>query len=316
MDKYIIRRILAIIPTIIIISIIGFFLLNMAPGDPATAMIPSDASSFDIEAIRERFGLNAPLYVRYWSWLKEILKGNLGYSYTTGRPVIELISYRIPASLELMGAALLISTLLGISLGLISGLKRYTLFDHIFTFFGLVWLSIPQFFLGLVGIYIFAIKLKLLPLGGRTAIGENLGFWSRVFPLILPAFVLGLVLTAALMRYTRSSIIDVINKDYIATAFSKGEPLWYVYIVHGFRNAAIPVMIILVYRFATLLGSTVFIENVFSWPGLGTLLITAVNNRDYPLVLGILLIISVVVLIVSLLIDILTALLDPRVRYE
>lgn len=311
MIKYIIRRLLVMIPTMILISIIAFILLNMAPGDPASAMISPDASPADIAAVRARLGLDAPIHVRYWNWFLRVIRGDLGYSYTSGRPVAQIIRVRLPATIQLVGSALLISTLFGIVLGVISGLKRYTIFDNIFTVLGLVWISIPEFFLGLIGIYFLAVQLNLFPIGGRIVIGEG-----RFLPTVLPALSLGLPLIAALMRYTRSSVIEVINKAYVDTAFSKGSPPWYVYVVHAFRNAAIPVMIILMFRMILLVSGAVFVEEVFSWPGMGRLMVSAVENRDYPIVLGVLLVISVTVLLVSILIDILTAILDPRVRYD
>jgi len=299
------------IPTLILISVIAFFLLNLAPGDPASAMISPDASPADIEVLRARLGLDAPIHVRYWSWFQEVIRGELGYSYTSGRPVAQIIRRRLPATIQLVGSALLISTLFGIVLGVISGLKRYTIFDNIFTVLGLVWISIPEFFLGLIGIYFLSVQLNLFPIGGRIVIGEG-----RLLPTILPALSLGLPLIAALMRYTRSSVIEVINKDYVDTAFSKGGSPWYVYVVHAFRNAAIPVMIILMFRMIRLFSGAVFVEEVFSWPGMGRLMVSAVENRDYPVVLGVLLVISIAVLLISLLIDIFTAILDPRVRYD
>lgn len=315
MKQYIIRRLLMVIPTVLLVSILIFTLLNLMPGDPASALIPPDAGVAQLKALQEKFGLNVPAPIRYFNWLKEVLKGNLGYSYFTRRPVTEIIGSRLIPTLELVGAALLISTVLGLLLGIISALKQYSFVDHLLTFFGFIWISTPGFFFGLIGIYIFGIQMDILPIGGRTPIGE-ITFLARLKHLILPATVLGLSMIAALMRYTRSSMLEALNQPYITTAFSKGEPKSYVYLVHAFRNASIPILIVLVFRIIGLVGGAIIIENVFSWPGMGTLMVQAITNRDYPVVLGVLMIITVVVVLVSLLVDFVTAIVDPRVRFD
>lgn len=302
------------IPTILLITIITFLLLYAAPGDPVMALISPDAPEEAIQLMREKFGLDAPWYVRYWNWLKEVTKGNFGYSYSTGRPVAEMILNRLPATLELMGLSILFSTILGIFLGLTSGMKPYSTLDRILTPIGIVGISIPQFFLGLTLIYLFSIKLGCLPIGGRTPIGSS-GFLARASHLVLPVIVLTLTMMADIMRYTRASVINESNKPYVKTAFSKGMLPGRVYLVHIFKNAAIPVMVVLILRLVRLVGGVVIVENVFSWPGMGTLLVDSVQNRDYPVVLGILLITGIVVLIASILIDIVTAALNPKVRY-
>lgn len=315
MLEYIMRRMIGIVPTLVLVSIIIFILLELAPGDAADALIPPDLGGEAIVKMRQKLGLDQPVYIRYLKWLGQAVRGNLGYSFSTKRPVIEMIAERLPATLELVLSALILSTVMGIGLGVISALKEYSVTDNVLTFFGMAGISIPPFFLGVLGIFLLSARLGWFPVGGRVPIGE-INFWTRLHHLFLPALVLGIYQIAAIMRYTRSSMIETLNQPYVATAFSKGEPKRYVYAVHAFRNACIPVLIVLMFRIVTLFGGSLFIETVFSWPGMGTLMMAAINNRDYPLVLAILLIMTTVVLIVSLMVDVVTAIVDPRIRFE
>lgn len=313
MPSYMLRRIFGAIPTLLFISIAIFVLLELAPGDAADALVPPDLAGELAERLRTQLGLDRPPYERYFGWLTQVLQGNLGYSLVNGRPVVSIIFDRLPATLELVFASLIFSTIAGIGLGIFSALKRHTATDHALTFVGMLGLSVPEFFSGIICIYVFSINLEWLPLGGRHPLGEY-GVWDRVSHVILPAFVMGFTLVAALMRYTRASFLETMNQTFVHAAFSKGLRRRRVYIVHVLRNAAIPIVVILTFRMLLLFEGAVVIENVFSWPGMGTLIVESIINRDYPIVMGVLTILSFLVVVISLLADIFTALVDPHVR--
>lgn len=310
--SYIIKRILIMVPTLLVLSFVVFLLLYIAPGDPVMALITPDAPREAIELMRQKFGLDVPIHVRYFNWLKELLKGNLGFSYSTGRPVLEMILARLPATFELMGYSILFSTVAGILLGLQMGMRPNSLLDRSLLTAGMVIWSIPQFFISLVLIYIFSIRLGWLPIGGRTPLSG--GMLQHIKHLVLPCSVLTLTMTVDLMRYTRANVVAESGKPYVRTAVAKGLTERRVYYVHIFRNASIPVVVLLILRLVRLVGGVVVVESVFSWPGMGTLLVNAIGNRDYPVVLGILFITGVAVLVASLMIDVVTALINPKVR--
>ncbi|MGB9789525.1 MAG: ABC transporter permease [Thermotoga caldifontis] len=312
MRSYIIKRILIMVPTLLVLSFVVFLLLYIAPGDPVMALITPDAPKEAIELMRQKFGLDVPIHVRYFNWLKELLKGNLGFSYSTGRPVLEMILARLPATFELMGYSILFSTVAGIFLGLQMGMRPNSLLDRSLLTAGMVIWSIPQFFISLVLIYIFSIRLGWLPIGGRTPLSG--GMLQHIKHLVLPCGVLTLTMTVDLMRYTRANVVAESGKPYVRTAVAKGLTERRVYYVHIFRNASIPVVVLLILRLVRLVGGVVVVESVFSWPGMGTLLVNAISNRDYPVVLGILFITGVAVLVASLMIDVVTALINPKVR--
>jgi len=310
--RYIINRVLIMVPTLFVLSFIVFMLLYLAPGDPVMALITPDAPKEAIELMRQKFGLNVPVHQRYFNWLLELLKGNLGFSYSTGRPVLEMILVRLPATFELMGFSILFSTIIGVWLGLYMGMRPNSLADRSLLVTSMVILSVPQFFISLALIYVFSIKLGWLPVGGRTPLsGATL---EHLKHLLLPCSVLTLTMLVDLMRYTRANVIAEAGKPYVRTAIAKGLTEERVYLVHVFRNASIPVIVVLILRLVRLVGGVVVVESVFSWPGMGTLLVNAINNRDYPVVLGVLFITGVAVLIASLLIDLVTALVNPKVR--
>jgi peptide/nickel transport system permease protein len=236
----------------------------------------------------------------------------MGFSMVNGKPINEIISNLLPATIKLALAALVVSAIAGILFGIICSIKQNTGIDYFFSVFGVVGISIPEFFIGILSILFFAVKLQWLPAQGRTDIGLN-AIQSLKF-LILPAGSLGLVLTAALTRYTRNSMLDVLNKDYVKTARAKGLPEWKVYFKHAFRNSLMPVSVLICYRLPMIISGSVVIEQVFGYAGIGTRLMHAINGSDYQLVLIIIFMLSIVSLLASVLIDILTALLDPRVR--
>ncbi len=282
-------------------------------------MVSPDAlanlSPENLETLRESLGLNDPFPVRYLKWLGGVLRGDFGYSLSSGVAIKDIVFDRLPATLELSVIALLLSTLFGSILGILSALRKGRLSDNILTVLGMVGVSIPQFFFGLVAILVFALTLKWLPVGGRLMPGY-VTFWDRLPHLILPSLVLAATMTAGVMRYARSSMLDALNKEYIKTARSKGLPEWRVNLIHGFRVALTPVIVLIGFRLPTLIGGSVVIERVFQWPGIGNEFVSAVRGQNYPLVMMIALFSVFAVLIASFLIDLFTVLLDPRVKLE
>ena len=319
MVKFIIKKILGLIPMLLLITFIIYLGLEVTPGDAVSHMIsPELLSNMDpakLDEIRAAYGLNDPFILRYFRWLGEILRGNFGYSVSSGVPIINIIKDLLPATLELAIAALLISTILGSLLGLFSAIRRGTFSENLLTVAGMIGVSIPQFFFGMVCILIFSLNLGWLPVGGRMMPGKT-AFIDRYEYLILPALVLGISLTAGVMRYARSSMLDTMNKEYIRTARSKGLPEWRVNLVHGFRVALTPVIVLIGFRLPTLIGGAVVIETIFRWPGIGSAFATAVRAQNYPLVMMIALLTVTAVLVSSFLVDVLTALLDPRVKLD
>ena len=317
MLTYTIRRLLIIIPMLILASFLVFLGLEIMPGDAVSFMAdPETLANMDparLEEVREQLGLNAPFLVRYLNWLLGVFKGDFGYSLTSGVPIKQIVFKTLPATIELSLAALLFSTILGTVLGIISALKRGRMTDNVLTVAGLLGMSVPQFFIGLVSLFIFAINLGWLPIGGRLRPGYE-SFIDRFPHLVLPAVVLGLALTAGVMRYARSSMLDVANKDFIKTARSKGLSEWRVNFIHGFRVAMTPVAILLGLRLPTLIGGSVVIEQVFQWPGIGNEFLSAIRGQNYPLVMMIAFFMVLATMVSSFLIDLVTALLDPRVR--
>jgi peptide/nickel transport system permease protein len=317
MLKFALKKILAMIPMALVISFLIYLGLELTPGDAVSYMIPPDqlanVSPEKLEAIRELYGLNDPFIVRYFRWLLQMLQGNFGFSLTNGVPIKKILLETYPATLELSVAALMISTLLGSFLGIVSAIRRGSIADNALTVAGMLGVSIPQFFLGMVSILVFALQLKWLPIGGRMLPGQT-DLLSHIRFLILPALVLGVTLTAGVMRYSRSSMLDTMNKDYIRTARSKGLPEWRVNLIHGFRVAITPVVVLIGFRLPMLIGGSVVIETIFQWPGIGNAFNMAVRGQNYPLVMMIALFSVFAVLIASLLVDILTAVLDPRVK--
>lgn len=319
MLKYTLKKLLGLIPMLIFITFIIYLGLELTPGDAVSHMIsPEMLANVDpakLEEIRASYGLNDPFLLRYFRWLGEILRGNFGYSVSSGVPIINIIKDLLPATLELSVAALCISTILGSVLGLFSAIRRGTFSENLLTVAGMIGVSIPQFFFGMVCILIFSLNLGWLPVGGRMMPGKT-AFVDRYEYLILPALVLGIALTAGVMRYARSSMLDTMNKEYIRTARSKGLPEWRVNLVHGFRVALTPVIVLVGFRLPTLIGGAVVIETIFRWPGIGSAFATAVRGQNYPLVMMIALLTVTAVLVASFLVDIATALLDPRVKLD
>lgn len=307
---------MTMIPMLLFLSFIVYLGMEFTPGDPINYLVsPDQAGSANLEALREELGLNDPFLVRYVRWLGNMLKGDFGYSLVEGMKIETLIGRTLPATFELAILALVFSTIVSVLLGILEAARQNTWVDHTLSFLGVIGISIPQFFLGIVLIKVFALKLGWLPTGGRLVEGAKTIF-DRIPNLILPLIAMTVSMTSALMRYTRNSMLDVMNMDYVKTARAKGIPEWKVYIKHVFRNALIPIITILCFRLPMLIGGSVIIESVFSWPGIGTVMLKALTSNDYPLIMISTLMTAVVIMAASLLVDLFTALLDPRVRLE
>lgn len=315
--QYIVRRVLVSVPLLIGITFAIFLLVNIMPGDPILAIMTGETrmSEEQIERARERLGLNQPLPVRYVRWLGEILRGNFGSSFITGRPVLEVLLRRIPPTLELMGVSLLFSIVVGMALGILSALRQYSVLDYILTVLGFAGVSVPVFFTGMLLIYVFAIKLHWLPTSGIATPGEPFSLVDNLRHLLMPALAIGLLRTAVFMRYTRASMLEKLQLDFVRTARAKGLSEWVV-VVHTLRNALIPIITVIGLNLPVLIGGAVIIETLFQWPGMGLTYITAVNQRDYPMIMGFVLLTSIFVLLSNLLTDICYAFADPRVAYE
>lgn len=320
MSRYIARRCLQLIPILLGVSIVVFALVELAPGDPVDAMIPPEinVSPETKERLREDLGLDKPAPERYVRWLARAVVGDFGYSLSSRRPISDIIMDRLPATLQLMGFALAMSIVLGILTGVVAAIKQYSWLDYLLTLFAFSWLSIPVFFMGLIVIYVFAVKLNWFPAFGASDPGVSGldAFWDRLHHLILPGVTLGLELTAALTRYVRSSLLEVLHSDYMRTARAKGLRERAVVMRHGLRNALIPMITVVALRLPILIGGAVVIETVFQWPGLGTLTLSAANQRDYPLVMALALFLAVIVVVSNFLADIAYAVADPRIRYQ
>lgn len=305
MHKYIARRLVMLIPVILGVSFLVFFIMAMAPGDTAKTILGEDAPPEALEAFREEHGLNDPVPVRYLNYMKDLVRGDLGESYKTGRSVFDEVMSRFPATLELAFWGMVFAVALSIPIGIISATRQYSLMDSISMVFALLGVATPNFWLGLMLIIIFALNLGVLPSGGNNA-----GFAS----LILPVITLGTGCMANITRTTRSSMLEVIRQDYIRTAKAKGVSKNKVINKHALKNALIPVVTVIGLQFGSLLGGAVLTEAVFSWPGIGTFLVNSIKAKDTPSVLGCVIIFSICFSIVNLVVDILYAYIDPRIK--
>ena len=303
------------IPMALAISAIIFFASRLSPIDPLNSLISPDAAAdaTNLAILKERLGFNDPIFVQYFNWLIEIFRGNFGYSIQSGQPISEILALRMPATLELVLAALIISTTLSLLIGLVAGANRGGLTDKSSRVLAAIGISVPDFFIGLALLNIFAYRVSLLPTGQRISPGQ-VTFIDRLPHLILPVATLSIAMLAVLIRYTRNSVLDTINRDFVKTARSKGLPEWKVMWSHVFRNSLGPVMVLIAFRLPLLVGGAVLVEAVFQWPGVGDTIVEAVTVSDYPVIMVVSLLIAVAILFASFLVDIAKSILDPRVR--
>jgi len=321
MRNYIIRRIIQMIPVMIGILFILFFILEQAPGTPASNMMNPKMTPEQKAEINEKLGLNTPWYERFVSWIGEAAHGNLGYSITHKKPVTDVIGDYTAPTLLLALIALAISVFIGVPIGVVSATKQYGLLDNTLTVFSLIGISIPSFFFGLLLLKYFAVDIQIFPLFGLTnplltSTNPIDKIMDMAWHLFLPSIVLGLGSIASFMRYTRSSMLEVIKQDYIRTARAKGLKEKTVIYRHAFRNAVIPIITLLGFTIPGLLSGAVITETIFALPGLGKITIEATLTRNYPLILGINAMLAFLTLLGALVADILYAIADPRIRYE
>lgn len=324
MVRYIIRRILFFIPVLFFISLLNFGLYSMAPGDPITAMYShlleegGDQRLTDeaMANIRARLGLDQPWPVRYAIWLGNVLQGDMGRSIMTQRAVSDQIFRALWPTLQLNLVAIGLGVLLGIGIGIIQALNQYSVFDYIFSFVAFFYISVPGFFLALILIYLFALQVGWFPPSGYETIGAPPSLYDRLRHMALPALTLAFGTAPGLMRYTRTSVLEVVRQPYTVTAKAKGLGQRLVVIRHVLRNSLIPVLTQFTNIIPALIGGSVIIEQIFAWPGMGRLAIRAAFERDYPLLMGLVMLSSVVMVIAILIVDILYAAVDPRIRYD
>ncbi|MBA2519019.1 MAG: ABC transporter permease [Chloroflexia bacterium] len=317
MGQYIQRRLALSLPILVVITALIFTLLQLTPGDPLDSYIPPDQPLPEAqrEVIRRELGLDQPAVIRYFFWLRETAQGNLGFRATTPESVLGAIQRSLGPTLLLMGTAMVIGIGAGLALGVVAALKQYSWLDTVLTVVAFLGVSMPVYLAGLIGLYFFAMRLGWFPAGGFTTPGQPANLGDRLHHLILPASIIGLNYVASTMRYTRSAMLDVLGQDYVRTARAKGLFEAVVVRRHALRNALLPVVTIVGTYLPALLGGAVFIESIFSWPGMGRLYLDGVESRDYPLIMGLTLVLAVAILVANLLTDLAYALIDPRIRY-
>ncbi|ANF56517.1 ABC transporter permease [Halotalea alkalilenta] len=314
MTRFLIQRFVQSLIILVLVSVIGFFVLNLAPGGPLSQFSLSPGmSQAELDRIAAQMGLDRPLPVQYLDWFGRLLGGDWGNSFRDGRPVLEVIGGHLPATLLLMGSSTLVSVVIGGWVGVLGAIRRYSVFDYLATIGAMIALSIPTFWFGLVAIYVFSLELGWLPAGNMYTIGDqSLGDYAS--HLVLPTLVLALVNVAIWSRYMRSSTLDVIGEDFVRTAQAKGLSDWRVLRDHVIRNALLPMITLAGLQLPTLLGGALVTETVFTWPGMGRLFLDSLGYNDYPVIMGILMFSAVLVLLGNLLADLLVAVVDPRIR--
>ncbi len=326
------RRIIGAVPVLIGMSFLVFLLMQLAPGDPVTLLLGEDAEPHEIEEVTREWGLDQPIIVQYWQFVSQAVQGNFGESMRYGEPVLQLVAERLPATVELALASLLVAIIIALPIGVYSAIKHNTLWDHSGMTVALVGISLPNFWLGIMLIFFLGGQLNLLPVAGRLTYGVNVepvtqlmlvdaliagdlaAFWDAFKHILLPAITLGTSFAAIITRISRSSVLEVIRQDYITTARAKGLSERTVIWKHTLRNALITIITILGLQLGALLSGSVITETVFSWPGIGSLLIQAITTRDYKLAQGVILFFAMVYFFVNLMVDVLYTWVDPRIR--
>jgi peptide/nickel transport system permease protein len=315
MGSYLIRRLLIGIPVLLGVTVINFFIINLAPGSPADLYLSPTATPEDVARTEAELGLNQPIFVQYVRWLTQLLHGDLGVSFQNREPVAQLIGDRIGPTLLLMGTSLLVAYLIAIPIGIFAARRRNTAADYSVVGASFLGISVPHFFLGLAVIYVFALQLGWFPTGGMFTLGRGGGFVDRVEHLVLPVTVLATAIAANMVRYVRSSMIDAFGQDYIRTARAKGLGGFTITNKHALRNALIPVVTVIGVDLSALIGGAIVTEQIFQWPGIGLLTIQSIGSRDYSVLMGINLIAAIAVFAANLLTDVAYAVVDPRVAY-
>ncbi len=318
MQRYIVRRLIQVVPLLLGVSVIIYFLLSMVPGDPVDLMIASNPNvrMEDVARLKHLYGLDQPVHIRYVKWLGRTVSGDLGWSRAYKRPAAEMVMQRLPNTILLMSAALLVSLLIAIPVGIYSAKRQYSFLDYLFTVLAFLGQSMPSFWFGIMLILLFSVTLHWLPPGGMMDIGVANTIFTRLKYLILPTAVLSLINVGSWARYMRSTMLEVINQDYIRTAWAKGLTDRAVTYRHAFRNALIPVITLLAIEIPYLFGGATITETVFSWPGIGKLTYDSIMLNDYAVAMACIMFFSILVVFSNLVADIAYALVDPRVRYD
>ncbi len=312
---YILRRLLIAVPVLFGVSVINFIIMRMAPGNPVDMLVSPKLPEAARQAKMIELGLNDPAYIQYWNWLKNlVLHGDLGYSMITYEPVTELIASRMGPTVILMGTALVLGLIIAIPIGIYSATKQYSKLDYTFVTGSFLGISIPNFFLSLLLVYIFSIQLNWLPSGGMKEIGSEGSFGSLLWHMILPVTVLVANVAGRNIRYVRSGMLEIMGQDFLRTARAKGVKEFFVVNKHAMRNALIPIVTIIGLEISILFGGAVVIEQIFSWPGIGQLTLSSIMSRDYSTIMGLNLVAAFVVIAANILTDIVYAFVDPRIR--
>ena len=313
MWKYLVKRILTLIPVLLIVSILIFLLIHLTPGDPAAAMLGDLATPEAIEAMREKLGLNDPLPIQYWNWLKGVFHGDLGDSLFIEGTMIEIMSSRLVPTLQLTTFAVVLAMIIAIPLGMIAAIRRNSAADQIISALSIVGVSLPSFLIGIALMYVFAVRLRLLPAAGYRSIPEY-GWRTHMQYMLAPAISLSLAEAGLMTRMTRSSMLEILNSDYMRMAKAKGVSAFKMFAKHALKNAAIGIVTVVGLSFMSLLAGATVTETIFGVPGIGQLTIVSVTRRDYEVIQAIVLFVSTTNVLIMLLMDIIYAALDPRIR--
>ncbi len=315
MSRYLLQRVAQALVVLVVVSTLTFAMVHLAPGGPAI-MMTMEMTPEQQEALRRQLGLDQPLLVRYVKWVGAALRADLGRSFNDRRRVAEIIRERLPLTLVLGGAALVVSLAVGIPAGVISATRRYSLTDHVVTFFSVVGVSIPAFWLATLLILVFSVWLRWLPASGVATVGAGFSLADRLSHLVLPTVVLATVILPNITRFTRSALAEELGQDYVRTARAKGLPEPHVLTRHALRNALIPTVTVLGLLIPRLVGGAVITETIFGWPGMGQLAVASAIGRDYPVVMAVTVVVAIVVTASSLAVDLVYGWLDPRITYQ
>lgn len=313
MHRYLIKRLILMIPVLLGISLIVFFIMELIPGDTAQAILGSFATPENVARVRSQMGLDQPMVMRYLTWLGNILRGDFGRAYSLGRPVIDEVLDRLGPTLLLAGTSLILASILGLFAGIIAAIKQFGWQDALFTAVVLVGISTPSFWLGLMFVLLFSLELGWFPVSGMTSIVGGGGVLDVIRHLVLPSVTLAVVATGVIARLTRSTMLEVLRRDFVRSARAKGLPEGTVILRHAFKNALVNIIPVLGIQAGFVIGGAVYIETVFQWPGIGRMLVGAIHTRDILLVQGGVLVVAVIYVLINLAADIFQHVLDPRI---
>lgn len=314
MGAYITKKLISAVVLLLIMSMVLFLLISVLPGDAALNAAMEATSEEYLENLREKMGLNYPVHIRYWNWLKDFVRGDLGSSLISGKPVVEILTKKLPCTLELTLLAMIVSLLIGIPAGAVSAVKRNSVFDIIASVMAMIGTALPAFVIGILLILLFSINWNLLPSSGFVEISN--GLWSNIKSLILPAISVGAAFSATIMRQTRSAMLEMITQDFVLTAHAKGLSYYTVIIKHVLRNSLIPVITVLSMQIGRLIAGAVVTETVFVLPGIGSEIVNAILSRDYPIVMGMIMVVITGIISINLFVDIICAAIDPRIALK